>query len=687
MKKIITLVFFFFSFCIQAQLFTGAGGIIPDNGQYNYFNIPVTGLSPTQLDNSFGIEEVCIDITHPALSELHIYLQSPAGTLVELNWASSASGANYVSTCFNSKASTSITTANAPYTGNYKPVGYLGRFNTGQNSNGTWKLVVHDYNVAANTGSVITWSIMFSNTPPPAVSFTSSNLPIITINTNNQTISETEVMVDMGIIDNGTGQRNNLTDPKNNYNGKTMIHIRGSSSKVFAKKPYSIETRDASGSILDASLLGMPEESDWTLIPAYPDKTLIRNPITYELFRQMGNYAPRFRHVELILNNEYRGVYALIEKPKRNKERIDISKLTMFDNLNPDVTGGYIIKIDRTNEDGWYSLLAGNSQTNAKFYYQYVYPKDTAITSQQKTYIKDYMDNFETVMNSPSFAHPTNGYPGYIDVTSFIDYFIITELCKNVDGYKLSTYLYKDNISKGGKLHIGPVWDYDLSWHNCNYGNAFSTAGWQYQIPGDVHPSPTWWSKFLQDPVFVNKLNCRWNELRQGILSTNSLNSYIDQSAAKLEESQQRNFTQWPILGAYISPNPQNQTGATYQTELTDLKNWISGRTTWLDGNMPGICTNIGITEGISQDLIQIFPNPFMNNISIAYTLSENSSVQLELIDVIGKQALLIFNGNKPAGNYQEELTTHELATGVYFIKVNVNGKISHQKLVKVAEK
>lgn len=682
MKGTITIIFLLFSFCTNGQLFTGTAGNIIDNGQKNYFDLSVSGLSPAQLSGTFGIEQVCINISHPAVEELYIYLQSPIGTIVELTEGSSCKGADYTNTCFDSKAGTAVTLASSPYTGTYKPIGYLGRFNTGQAGNGIWKLIVHDGVAFVNAGSVVSWSINFGNATVAPVVFTSSNLPIITINTNNQQVSDLEKLVSIGIIYNGINKRNNLTDPWNNFNGKTTIQFRGNTSRNFEKKPYSLEITDGFGNSLPAALLGMPSESDWDLIAMYQDKSLIRVPLTYDLSRKMGHYSTRFKVVELIINSEYQGIYALIERPKRDKYRIDIAKLTPADNLSPEITGGYIFKIDRTDVAGWYSLLPGDPMGNAHFYYNYVYPKDTDITIQQMTYIKEYMDNFETVMNAAFFNSPANGYPKYIDVASFIDYFIINELSKNVDAYRLSTYLYKDNIAQGGKLHIGPVWDYDLAWHNCNYGNAFDPAGWQYQIQDTMYPTPNWWARFVTDTNFVNKLYCRWNDLRKGILSINNMNAYIDSTVNVLNESQQRNFTQWPILGTFIFPNPQNQLGASYQGEVNDLKNWIANRIAWLDGVITGHCPAVGTEEYSVDNTIAVYPNPFQSSTTFALHLNEGADVSLKIYDVLGNEVALLLNEHHPQGELKIIFDRKENAAGIYIYRLKINDAIKTGKII-----
>lgn len=686
MKKNLTVILFIISCCANSQVFTGSGGPIQNMGQETYFNLSVLGLSQAQLDNTFGVEEVCIQIIHPAVEELSVFLQSPSGTKVELTDGHSCKGANYTSTCLNASAATSITLATAPYAGTYKPTGFFGRFHNGQAGNGTWKLIIKDYLAFVNSGNLINWSIKFGTAPVPSMSFTSSDLPIVVINTNTQSISDFKILADMGIIYNGVGVRNYMTDPLNNYNGKARIRLRGHSSKNFAKKPYAVETSDAAGIDLPVSLLGMPEESEWALLAMYQDKSLLRIPLTYELSRQMGHYAARSKYVELVINNEYQGVYALVEKIKRDSCRVDISKLTPLENTSPGITGGYIFKIDRADEPGWTSLLAGDASNNAHFFYQYVYPSDSDITVPQKDYIKSFVDSFETTMSAPYFANPWIGYQKYIAGASFIDYFIINELSKNVDAYRLSTYLYKNNISKGGKLHIGPVWDYDLAWHNCNYGNTFDPNGWQYQVADLTYPTPVWWKQFMTDTTFTNSLYCRWTQLRQGALSDANIYSLVDGYALALNESQQRNFTQWPILGAYISPNPQNQAGATYQSEVNDLKTWLGSRLGWLDWAIQGHCPIIGIEENSFDKIVSVYPNPSNGLFNVQCLMANgdplvmnDEALTISIYNVLGEnvftsllndQTLAINLTSQPQGIYSWQIRSgHMLKAGKVIIQ------------------
>jgi subtilisin-like proprotein convertase family protein len=685
MKKIYLLLYLFFLNAAYSQVFNGNGGAILNNGgQVTAFNLNVSGLLPSVIDNTFGLEEIHVNVSHPAVEELHLYLKSPSGIEVDLSGVLSCKGAGFTETKFSNHNPVSVSIGAAPYTGTYKPIGNMGRFNTGKPGNGTWTLYIKDFVAGANAGTLLSWSLKFSTTPAKPVIFTSSNLPIVIINNNNKKLTDDESIVDLGIIDNGQF-RNNITDPKNNYNGKAACHIRGSSSKMFEKNNLKIELRDALGGLeIEASLLGMPVESDWVLTAAYPDKTMLRNPLTQHLFRKMGHYAPQSRFVELVINEEYFGVYILTEQIKRGKDRVSISKMTSFDNQFPYITGGYIIQINRTDDPGWYSLFPGISGNDAKFYYQYNYPNKNKITIPQQNYIKSVLDSFETVMNSASFADPVNGYSRFIDENTFIDYLIINELSKNVDAYKLSAYLYKDNVMKGGKLKMGPTWDYDIAWHNCNFGNAFSELYWQYDQPNSVYPIPTWWKTLMKDPSFKDKLYCRYHTLRKQTLSNNEMYSYIDESVHLLKEAHERNFRQFPIIGAYIYPNPQQQQGATYEKEIQHLKDWIAKRAAWLDANVPGFCNTVALNEinGSGED-IKAFPNPFKGNISLVYNVASETRVSLRLYDMTGREIKNLDRSAVSPGEQRHSFSTEDLPKGPYFLKLSYDNRIYTRKVIK----
>ncbi|MBT6006456.1 MAG: spore coat protein CotH, partial [Prolixibacteraceae bacterium] len=265
-----------------------------------------------------------------------------------------------------------------------------------------------------------------------------TKLPIVFINTDGQEILDNpRIVADLEIAWKENDEPNNTNDAKTHFNGKITIEIRGSSSQMFPKKSYGFELKDSLWEDMDFPLLGMPEEEDWILYAPYSDKSLIRNVLTFSLANQLGNYVPQCRFVELFVNNEYVGIYVLMEKIKRDKNRVDIAKLKVEDIDGEELTGGYIIKIDKTTGsggDGWFSEYF--NKNNTKTFYQYEYPDTEDIQSAQKEYIQNYINEFETAVYYEDYDAET-GYPSFINTNTFFDYIILNELSKNVDGYRL----------------------------------------------------------------------------------------------------------------------------------------------------------------------------------------------------------------------------------------------------------
>jgi hypothetical protein len=272
-----------------------------------------------------------------------------------------------------------------------------------------------------------------------------------------------------------------------------------------------VETRDALGDDEKVSIFGMPEDSDWVLYAPYPDKTLIRNTLTFDLHRQMGHYSSRSRHVEVVLNGEYWGVYEWLEKIDRSPGRVAISDIDPIDIAGDALTGGYIWKVDKlTGEVGfsWVSLYSDEVT------FQVHYPKIDDITPEQQQYARGTVNGFEAMLASPQFADPQSGYPAWIDVQSFMDFMILQELGRTIDGYRSSSFFYKDRDSIDSRIKAGPMWDFNLSYGNADYCDAFLTTGYQYDfdlICGEFFDVeiPFWWKRLLEDPAFANALRCR----------------------------------------------------------------------------------------------------------------------------------------------------------------------------------
>jgi hypothetical protein len=412
-----------------------------------------------------------------------------------------------------------------------------------------------------------------------------THLPIIKLNTNGQGIPDAyRITAQMGIIYDGF-QLNHYSDSANDYNGKITIEVRGSSSSGFPQQSYGLSTVDSNGNNRNVKLLGMPKENDWILFAPYTDKSLMRNNLVYDIGRLLGSYAPRCRFVELVTNDQYMGIYVLMEKLKIDANRVNIPQIDTSIKIGDALTGGYLMKVDRIKESGlgyWKSPITTYNSISRDYSIQTVEPSIPDITQKQVTYIKGWMDQFENVLNGNGYTNNNTGYRKYIDVQSFIDYYILNEWTKNVDRYRLSTFLFKQRNSLGGRLYCGPLWDFNLGAGNADYCNAADTTGWDMCSMNNV---PFWFERLLADNDYKKQLACRWKTIRATLLSNNWINDYIDSTAEYLEIPQRRHYVKWPILGVYVWPNAY--IGATYKQEVAYLKKWVRGRSNWMDKNLP----------------------------------------------------------------------------------------------------
>jgi hypothetical protein len=510
------------------------------------------------------------------------------------------------------------------------------------------------------------------------INLTSSTLPIVVIDTDGLAIQD-EPKIDalMGIIYNGPGQVNQLNDPFNEFDGQIAIEKRGSSSGGFPQASYGIETRGPDSVNYNVSLFDWPSDNDWILYAPYTDKALMRNVLTYKLGNELGRWAPRTQFCEVVLNGNYIGIYVLMERIKTNPGRVNIDELNYTDTLDNHITGGYIVKVDKTTAGGviaWTSPYTCQAPGTGPIRFQLHDPAIDTIHPLQKAYIQDYITDWEVALKSSNFTDPVTGYKPYIDVGSFIDFFLINELSKNVDGYRISTYLHKQRFSEGGKLVAGPLWDFNIAWGNSNYCEGGNTTGWEINFNSICGGSgalqnPFWWNRMLQDPLFANEVKCRWTTLRQSTLSDTALTTYIDSVAAMLSVPAARHFQKWPILGNYVWPN--NFIGQSYQAEVNYLKTWVQNRTAWMDANMFGTC-NVGLQE-TSQTSIQIFPNPNSGAIQITGLEGSGQLVILDLSAKIIKQQI-----------YDSKSLTIDLEhlnSGIYFISEPTKG--IYEKIIK----
>lgn len=411
-----------------------------------------------------------------------------------------------------------------------------------------------------------------------AQNVTSSPLPIVLINVDgNATIpDEYKVCGTMKILyvnDSTTNYLSNQNVPAYiHYEGRVGIEKRGSTSQNLNKRHYGFETRQSDDSTSDnVSLLGMPAENDWVLNPFNYDNTYLRDPLSYEMARRTGHYATRTHYCEVFLGGNYRGIYTLTEKIKADKNRVNIHKIDTSENAMPNLTGGYIIKADKTTggDPVAWSTSAHSYWENVDYIHHY--PKPDNVTPAQSNYIQNYFAAFQAAMDSGD-ASVTTGYPSLIDIPSFVDYMIVAELTSNVDIYQKSTFFYKD---QQGKLCAGPIWDF-----NCAFGSdPFASPGrsgynvWQFDN-GDNTGSEFWYQLF-HDTQFHRLLCRRWQELTApgAPLSYSAIEAVIDSLNGQIASLVARDKQRW---GYYF-----NQSSA-----VSNLKTWLQYRYSWMNSQL-----------------------------------------------------------------------------------------------------
>lgn len=519
---------------------------------------------------------------------------------------------------------------------------------------------------------VLMFAAVFLTAVPsvPAVELRSSNLPIVVIDTRGLPVENARrIDAVMAVVDHGQGTRNRVEGPFDGYLGGIRIEIRGSSAvwQGWPKQSYAFETVDGSGNPLDAPVLGLPDENDWILYGPYTDKTFLRDALAYRLAADMGRYAPRTRFCELVMNGGYRGLYVLVEKIKRDRNRVAIAKMDPADNEGDAVTGGYIIKVDRPagEENSWWtSGLSPSPDAKNKVQYLYHYPRPSVITARQRAEIRSFVDSLEILFLEPDWK---SRLEPLFDVDAFIDYVLLNEVTRNVDAYSLSTFMHKDRDSRDGRLKMGPVWDYNLGFGNADYYAGDSTSGWMIDRKVRLHDRIPFWVGILwNDPELRGRFVRRYRGLRSGILSTERVLGKVDAWADTLAEAEARDHAVYPVLGTYVWPNPF--VGATYGDETAHLKEWIRERLAWMDGATASV--RQGPEFQPEFELGMVYPNPFNSQATVPIRVDRPAPGRLTVYDVRGRVCAREDLGFLDTGTHRYRWDARGLAAGVYVFQI-----------------
>jgi len=500
----------------------------------------------------------------------------------------------------------------------------------------------------------------------------STFLPIVVLETDEygMYLHKTDHPAHMGIIHN-EGKYNKPSDDFNIYDGFAEIETRGQSSMHWTKHSFNVETKDEEMNDTNVAILNLPREEDWVLFGPIADRSLIRNKLLFELGQKLGQYAPHSFFCELIYNGEYYGVYQFIEKIKRDTNRVNIKKLTDKNIEGVDITGGYILKYDKSDSS------TGDRENSTNL----VYPKKEDLLPQQVEYIENYLKDYENSFRNENLFDTEKGYKNYVDLESFVDFTILNELSKNPDSYRFSTYFYKDRDDINPRIQYGPIWDFDLAIGNSTFQEGHKTAGWQFDLPTNQRCFHT---KIFKDTVAVHMFQKRWKELRKTILSNESINKKIDSLVGYLGNRVQKNYEVWPMENRILAMFSNPFTFApTYEQEIEKLKTWINTRMDWMDNNIddiyykpPAVITGL---ERIFNTDISVYPTICNEKVNCSYT--SECDITFTLTTVHGQT---IQSLHKKAGTNNIAINVLDLEQGVYFINAYCdNILIYNSKIVK----
>ncbi|MDO4340363.1 MAG: CotH kinase family protein [Eubacteriales bacterium] len=396
----------------------------------------------------------------------------------------------------------------------------------------------------------------------------STHLPLVLIDTQgNEIIQEETVDCKISIIDNEDSY--NYPEDTPQVDTWATIRIRGNSSSRFDKKQYRITFVEEKGSDKEADypVMGMKAESDWVLNAPYLDKTLMRNYMMYNISGEIMDWAPNVRFCEMMLNGEYMGLYLMIEKIKVSENRLNLTEIE-----KGQTETSYLISREREgqqevplNNFGTYTAKTTNEVGIN-------YPSAGKLTDEWKEYIRDDLSDIEKALYSLDYDEWDYGYARYLDVDSFVDYFIINEFSMNMDAGVLSTYAYKD---LRGKLTMGPVWDFNNCFDNFK-PKPFPVNDFNMK-------SYPWFVMLCRDEIFVDLVIERYHELREGVLSEEYLMQYLDDTRAYLGDAIDRNFEVWGYSFQKPELHPRSRDLHSYEEAIEQLKTCIHERGTFMD--------------------------------------------------------------------------------------------------------
>ena len=327
-----------------------------------------------------------------------------------------------------------------------------------------------------------------------------------------------------------------------------QIRGRGNSTWSMPKKPYRLKLDSKT------SLLGMPADKSWVLLANYADKTMLRNATALRLAVMDGiGYAPRSHFVEVVLNGSYDGTYQLCEKVELSRHRVDAGG------------DGFLLEVDAKAvgeaDARYFSVAHVDNIVNIK-------EPHVEYGDADFDYARRFMTEADSVLFSDDFTDPEKGWRKYMDMDSFVDWYLINEIARNNDARMFSSCFM--NFSRGGKLHMGPVWDFDIAFGNVDYRGNYEPEGFWIK-------HQAWFDRLFMDSIFRARVKerfayfySRFDDILDG----------INADAHYLRYSVEENENRWGTL--YRATWPNYNVWGCYDNEVQYMKSWLTRRMNWL---------------------------------------------------------------------------------------------------------
>ena len=382
----------------------------------------------------------------------------------------------------------------------------------------------------------------------------------------------TVISARMEIMDSESTNNHLYDTPSTNSN--IQIRVRGNSSRTFEKSNYAIRLVDDAGINAPQKIMGMDAHHEWVLHGPYLDKTLLRNYMWYNIAGEIMDYAPNVRFCEVILNDEYRGLYVMTENITAGKEG---ARLSLSVDKKDSTFSGYLLRLDKGNSDSFQNLNSFTDYTRrTAMQLEVIYPGRNNLTEELKKSINQDFSDFEKALYSYDYDHKKYGYGQYMDVQSFVDYFLLNELTCNYDAGWMSTYMYKD---LDGKYRMC-VWDFNSA---CDNYQESMMASNHFEMQNCL-----WYVMLIKDEDFTDRLASRYRQLRKTAFDEDYLNRYIDDVIAYLGDAVDRNYEKWGYTfeEEYDMLQPEERNPRSYEEAINDMKDFLHNRIKWMDENI-----------------------------------------------------------------------------------------------------